>query len=130
MKTRGFEVQLPGLPPTANNLFRAGRHGRGRYKTRQYRDWLTETEARFLLAGRNLSAGKPWSLCVSVRGLKRTRDLDNCLKPFVDALVRTGLVPDDRWLDRIVMVREIGPTGAPKDDEESVSVIFWEGSHA
>ena len=37
--------------------------------------------------------------------IDRRRDLDNVIKPVIDLLQSTGILPDDRWVDSICATR-------------------------
>lgn len=84
------------LPPSTNNLY-WNVAGKGRVKTDDYRAWL---EA----AGWELKAQKAGQIKGHVgvqfhAGLmRRRRDLDNLLKPTLDALVMWGIIEDDSWV--------------------------------
>lgn len=105
-------LELP-LPPSANRMFRVARTRRGRgrlVKSRDYKAWLA-------LAGPLLRVGleRP-ALPARVSfvvwggdGWSRNRDVDNLVKPLVDALVVARLLPDDnsRYLHEI-RIRFIG----------------------
>lgn len=87
------------IPPSTNNLY-WNMHGKGRVKTDDYRNWL-ET------AGWELKAAKCCKVPGHVRvqlhaGLSaRRRDLDNILKPTLDALKMWGIIEDDSWVSDI-----------------------------
>ena len=42
---------------------------------------------------------------------RRVRDIDNCIKPLLDALVQAGAMADDSQVDYLVVVREPVRTG-------------------
>jgi Holliday junction resolvase RusA-like endonuclease len=106
-----LSFDLP-LPPSANACWRNGRGGKGRFRTDVYKAWLLEAGA--IICARYAQAGKPvvgkgYSIKISA-GVTRRRDLDNIAKPTIDTLVTYAELPDDRWLDRIVIDRQ-GPEG-------------------
>jgi Holliday junction resolvase RusA-like endonuclease len=106
------------LPPSTNNLY--ANYGNRRRKTSQYRSWLEE-------AGWCLKPCPPmddrqeWYISI-VAIVTRRRDLDNIIKPTVDALVKSGKAPDDRWLDNIVVERKLKRLGGPGDIME----VTWD----
>ena len=79
--------------PSTNNLY-SGR----RYKTEQYRNWITVAGARINLARGDLR--KPIARCeIMVRvPYNGRRDCDNFLKPVIDALVRMRIIERDNML--------------------------------
>lgn len=101
-----FTVKLP-IPPSVNSLFR-NVPGKGRVKTKSYSDW----SARALVAIRDerYSMGLTntvimpgaVSLAVEIDRPRADRDLDNCLKPILDALVEGGVINDDKFVASIV----------------------------
>lgn len=86
------------LPPSANNLF-INVPGRGRAKTPQYRKWLRDA-ALTLSPVELLPPKTPVFVRMNVH-LGRNRDLDNIVKPVIDALAGAGVIPDDRYVDEI-----------------------------
>ena len=85
-------LQLSEVPPSANNLFAHGMHGR--FKTPAYKAWLT-------LAGHEINRQKPprvagaYALTLRFGRTRKRRDLDNCIKPVSDLLVSHSIVSDD-----------------------------------
>ena len=95
---------IVSTPPAANNLYANRRDGKGRIKTDQYRKWLE-------LAGRSLREaippfGKRERVKVTIgASINHQRDLDNIIKPLLDALTAGGVIGDDRYVDCIVAQR-------------------------
>lgn len=104
---RSLTIELP-MPPSVNRLT-VNLTGGGRAKSAEYKAWLEEARWHVMMAWRN--AGKPeWSdgpmtvlLELGLQG--RIRDAGNCLKAVEDLLVKNLPVPDDRWNDRIEIIR-------------------------
>jgi Holliday junction resolvase RusA-like endonuclease len=91
------------VPPSTNHLFVTG--GVRRFKSQEYRLWLSRTVAKLqvsrAMAGWNPPAG-PVRAVVEVGHLEsRSRDLDNFLKPVLDAAVKAGILATDN-LTRLV----------------------------
>lgn len=84
-------IEIP-VPPSANRIWRVIRGGRV-IKSKEYRDWLSFA---CLLIRANL---KPVTLPVSVRititGGRGRWDLDNRIKPTLDALKHANIIADD-----------------------------------
>lgn len=83
------------LPPSTNNLFMNAK-GRGRVKSKQYREWIEDNGHA---AGSLKTPDRfPVRVCLKVGGkLNVRRDLDNLIKPCLDLLVSVGVLPDDSW---------------------------------
>lgn len=117
--TGAFSVTLP-LPPSANNLFVDRRDRKGRARSSAYKAWQQEAGWALKIAGiEGLGGGKkPWALRIEA-SVNHARDLGNIEKPVSDLLVGLALVPDDRWLDRIEVVRVA-------DRGDTLVVTAWE----
>ena len=93
-------TDLPA-PPSANELF-VWRDGRERM-TAKYRRW--RRDAGFMLVGMpHHPPQTPLRVTIDA-AVNRTRDLDNLIKPAIDALQAAGVIPDDRWVDEVVARR-------------------------
>lgn len=89
-----MEMMLP-WPPSVNQCF-ANVPGKGRVKTKAYKDW--RYQAGWLIKISMAKAPKMGRYSVKIEATrqgKRRRDIDNFIKPIVDALVESGVVPDD-----------------------------------
>ena len=106
-------VELQGLPPTVNHLYRTSRNG-VRYKTPQGREWQNTTAAIMAVAKTNR---KPYSGDVALEVLFRTADrrrwdMDNRIKALQDCLAMAGVIEDDRQIQRLLVERQAGPKTA------------------
>lgn len=113
-------VELLGLPPTVNHLYRTSRNGI-RYKTPQGREWQALTAAIIATAKTN---HKPYSGDVALEIVFRTADrrrwdLDNRVKALQDCLAMAGVIEDDRQIQRLLVERQAGPKTA-------TVVVVWE----
>lgn len=89
-------AEIP-VPPSANAIWRAV-HSRGKQlmlKSRAYRAWL-ESAVLVLRIGLNRTSG-PVEVTIRVggTGFNRARDLDNCIKPVIDALRHAQRIDGD-----------------------------------
>ena len=80
------------FPPSANNLFANGSHGR--YTTSNYKAWQDRCESviRCLKPGR---ISGPVRLTLVYEDKPGRRDLDNLLKPAIDILVKHKIIDGD-----------------------------------
>ena len=88
-----FHVELP-MPPSANALF-FNRAGKGRVKTTTYRDWRKNA---VLAIYAQVRADRRVAGAVSVHialPFKCRLDVDNTIKPILDALVGSNRIDDD-----------------------------------
>lgn len=105
-------IRIPDLPPSANALFTTRKGSSARIKTTEYRRWLEAAIARIRVQADCAHYGQKTPFAVHVQaGVNRARDLDNVIKPTLDALVQAGATPDDRYADDIRFVRAPGVDG-------------------
>ena len=93
------------IPPSVNNLFVNKRTG-GRVKAAAYKAWLAEAWWEIKL--QRPPHHPPLVTCLRVlieAPLGQNRDLDNALKPILDALVKMGVIADDSLVDDLRIVR-------------------------
>lgn len=110
-----FIVNIP-LPPSANKLF--ANVGRSRIKTPQYKAWIQRATIAKIKA---LPITATWPVDRATKktryrveimaGIDYRRDLDNVIKPILDWLKTSGVITDDRYIDRLTAIRapEHGP---------------------
>ncbi|WP_332116045.1 RusA family crossover junction endodeoxyribonuclease [Azorhizobium caulinodans] len=106
-----ISVDLP-FPPSVNAAWRSVK---GRVLlSKKYRQWLDEAEGRFLEQGAHklprVSGAFEASIVLDA-GKRRTSDVDNRIKPVLDALQRFGLVANDRHCDRLTIAWGDAPAG-------------------
>jgi Holliday junction resolvase RusA-like endonuclease len=92
--------KLP-VPPTTNHLY-LNMRGKGRVKSPQYRDWITEAG---LLLNRQWGLSKietqvTIEILVERQG-KRRADISNRIKAVEDLMVSQGVLADDRLVERV-----------------------------
>lgn len=101
-------VELLGLPPTVNHLYRTSRNG-VRYKTPQGKEWQAFTAAIMAKAKTNRAPyGGDVALEIVFRTADRRRwDLDNRVKALQDCLAMAGVIEDDRQIQRLHVERQV-----------------------
>mgnify|MGYP002864320232 CR=1 FL=1 len=103
------EVELKGLPPTVNHLYRNSKRGY-RYKTvsgRYYQDYVSlrlsqEWQGRSEYAG---DIGLHIEFTVKTR---RRWDIDNRVKALQDCLSMAGIIKDDKQVNILHVERHAG----------------------
>lgn len=90
---RVMKLELPHLPPSANNLFFNLPRG-GRAQTQPYRDWILHASLilKNQIAGRLLGRV---DVTIQLEDKHPRRDVDNAVKPCMDLLVKLGALQDD-----------------------------------
>ncbi len=107
----GFTVTLP-LPPSANALFRntttaerdKGVHKFGRAKTNVYRRWRINAVKEIwaqVRADRRIGG----LVSIKITFPRKNFDIDNRIKPVLDALVDSCRIDDDVMVDEIIAQR-------------------------
>jgi len=85
-------IDLP-IPPSVNGLYK-NVQGKGRVKTNSYKRWQRQVYP--LLAQMKRPEVYPVSILIVVSGkVNMQRDISNFEKAITDALVNTGVIPDD-----------------------------------
>ena len=101
-----FSFSLDHLPPSVNE---ARTPIRGRLvTTSSYRKWMAGAilEIQFKVPmPRRIEGKTPWVAEVRLYGCSRLGDITNRVKAIEDALVKAGVVPDDRWCDDFRVLR-------------------------
>ena len=100
-----MSANLP-LPPSINNAFvQFMRGGRAvRVKSKAYAIWQADAVRRLKDNCRPLEADR-YAITIAV-GINYQSDIDNRVKPILDALVAAKMIRDDRWIDRITVRRD------------------------
>lgn len=92
--SKGFLISIP-VPPSVNQMFANNpKRGRGRFKTKVYKDWLKHAGAELMLQKPEPVRGKYrfYLTLPKIRG-----DGSNRIKAAEDFLVAHKLVDDDRF---------------------------------
>lgn len=103
-----ISLTLP-MPPSANRLWRNGK--KRPFKSGEYLTWEQAAQAAIPMSARNLIRGKHSVTMVVDRPDRRLRDLDNRIKPVMDAL------KDQKFLKGVI-----------RDDSDTQSItVCWTG---
>lgn len=118
-----MKIVLP-WPPSMNRYWRSVTQLRGRVlvseEGRRYRRLVKAN----VMAARLTPFGDMDRLDMTVLAYppdRRNRDLDNLLKPLVDAIMVAGLFPDDSQIDRLEIRRQ--PVAKPGRVEVTVEAL-------
>jgi Holliday junction resolvase RusA-like endonuclease len=98
-----FIVVLP-VPPSVNNSYR-NVEGKGRAKTKRYRDWRKNAVlAIYAQVRADRRVGGPIRVEIDLPRTCRL-DIDNAIKPLLDALVDSRRIDDDRHVAELAVMR-------------------------
>lgn len=111
MKKKIITLELEGLPPTVNHMYKNS-NGR-RFKTKECRDYQGEisTELKFLW-GKPPYKGRVALNVKLITANRRRWDLDNRLKALQDCLQLAGVIKDDSQIDCIFIERQYAKKNA------------------
>lgn len=95
-------IESQHVPPPLNGLF-ANVPGKGRIKSKRYREWLLA--AGWDMNGHGHIAG-PFEVCITIAPdkVRKGSDLDGRAKAPLDILVKHGIVEDDHLCRKITLV--------------------------
>lgn len=88
------------MPPTANKIWRV-RKGSVPYKSEEYRAWRTEAAWDIAAQRGGNSIEGPCKVEISARRPRANADLDNRIKPILDALQDGGAFANDNAVHEI-----------------------------
>lgn len=104
-----LDMELKGLPPTVNHLYRSTRRGR-RYKTalgKLYEDYIALNFKNIWQA--KSSYDGPIELRIKLTASNRRRwDIDNRVKALQDGLMAGGVIKDDSQVEILHVERDYG----------------------
>ena len=123
MGTTIAEFELNSLPPTVNNLY--GRLRRTVYKKPAVRKWQNETVEYLSREWKKKAAlTKELELRIEFTSKDHRKwDIDNRIKPLQDCLERSGIIKNDRQIERLQVRRRYG-------DQERTHIILMEYSES
>lgn len=102
-----LDIELDGLPPTVNQMYRTASKTHIRYKTKATREY----QAYVVNKIREAYTIEPYTGSVAVEIVfctsdKRRWDIDNRLKALLDCLQIAKLIADDKQVDKISLERQ------------------------
>jgi len=97
-----FTFKIPP-PPSVNQAFR-NVAGKGRVKTKQYQVWRNNAVALLMQGLKEGRVRGPFAISINLPWNTRG-DIDNRVKGIVDALVQSGRVDDDRFMEELHVCR-------------------------
>ncbi len=98
-------LKLPWAP-TANLIWRNNRRTGRTYLSPEYRAFLTNASADYLIQG-SPKASSGTALQITIRLFPPNRkyyDVDNRIKPVLDALTKIGFWTDDRFVRKVTAI--------------------------
>lgn len=103
-----LEIELLGLPPTVNHMYRTG--NRSRYKTLEVREYqqYAVNKLREAWTGRKTLDGRIEMRITFTTDNKRRWDIDNRVKALQDCLSMAGVIRDDSQVDSLHVERRYG----------------------
>lgn len=115
MSSALLSVEIPGLPPTANHIYRTWGPKR-RTKTPETRQWQQRTADTLSAMWKRapLTGDVALSLIFVTRD-KRRWDIDNRFKALLDAITMAGVIEDDSQVKRL--------TGERTHGEETKTIV-------
>lgn len=109
-----MKILLPITPMSINKCYQ----GR-RFRTKEYKAW--QEHGIYLLKGQYGLSGK---FHVKIKWYKKTvasTDIDNPVKPVVDLLVKSGVIPDDRYIYKLEVEKHKTPEG--QEDYYDIEIL-------
>lgn len=109
-----FASALFDMPPSANRMWRKGPFGM--HASAEYKAWKTAASMQVLIGRKGQTFDCPVEVTLIAKQTHKGRDLDNIIKPCIDALQEGGLLSNDnhvrklfvRWADYPSDVKELG----------------------
>lgn len=101
MKSKAIELYIPMAPPSANVIWRRNPNSNKPFFSPTYKKF------KDLVAWKcaNVKMPKEWSFCTVEMVFhlkKRVGDIDNRIKPTLDALTQAGFWPDDKCVAGVI----------------------------
>lgn len=100
MKSKTIELYIPMAPPSANVIWRRNPNSNKPFFSPTYKKFKDLVAWKCM----NLKMPKEWKFCsveLVVHLKKRVGDIDNRIKPTLDALTRAGFWDDDKCVAEV-----------------------------
>lgn len=94
-----FASVLLDTPPSANKMWRKGIYGM--HPSAEYKAWKTGAGTEVMAARKGQTFTTPVEVIVILKRVHKLRDLDNNLKPILDALQFGNMLSDDNLVHAI-----------------------------
>ena len=104
-----LELEIQGLPPTVNQIYRTGSGRSFRYKTRETLNWQQQVTALMAAERKFRGYSGPARLYITLQSPNRKRwDLDNRVKALQDCLQMAEIIKDDSQIWELQVKRKLG----------------------
>lgn len=90
---------LLDMPPSSNRMWRKGMTGI--YPSAEYRAWKTAAAVEVMAAKKGPTFHGPVEIILIIKRAHKLRDLDNNIKPILDALQLGQVIEDDNQVHRL-----------------------------
>ena len=90
---------LLDMPPSTNRMWRKG--ATGIYPSAEYRSWKSAAAVEVMAARKGTTWHGPVEVIIIAKRLHKLRDLDNNIKPILDALQLGQVIEDDNQVHRL-----------------------------
>jgi Holliday junction resolvase RusA-like endonuclease len=94
-----FASVLLDTPPSANKMWRKGIYGM--HPSAEYKAWKTSACMEILASRKGQTFTAPVEIVLIMKRVHKLRDLDNCIKPVLDALQAGNLLENDNLVHRL-----------------------------
>lgn len=114
-----FASVLLDMPPSNNRMWRKG--ATGIYPSAEYKSWKSAAAVEVMASRKGATFHGPVQVVIIAKRVHKLRDLDNCIKPILDALQLGQVVEDDNQVHAI-HVRWAYDTDLPSLNDRDVRV--------
>jgi len=94
-----FTSVLLDMPPSANKMWRKGPFGM--HPSAEYKGWKNSAAMEVMAARRGQTFDEPVEIVLIIKRAHKLRDLDNQIKPVLDALQMGQAITDDNLVHRL-----------------------------
>lgn len=94
-----FASFLLDMPPSANRIWRRG--ATSTYPSAEYRAWKSKSGVEIMATRKGATFHGPVEVIIIAKRVHKLRDLDNNIKPILDALQLGRVIEDDNQVHRL-----------------------------